>query len=457
MVFKGVLQEPVKEKERVAEPLSSRERIGLVRRILAALVVLTLAWGMVYYYYGVLIPIWTRPFEHTNAAGGIWSDLYPRWVGARELLQHHRNPYSAEVTAEIQRGFYGRQLNPSEDPSNPDHEIDREEFAYPVYVVFLLAPSLTFSFHTVGFVFTVVLLLITPASLCLWMRALKLRLRPLAGTLAMVAMMSSYPVIDGLHLQQLTLLVAALMAGAMAALAWGRYPIAGVLLGLAMIKPQLPILVVVLVMIWVFGDWRSRKFVAVAFGSVMAALLIGAEIVLPGWFGLWRQAVSAYVVHHKQPLLVAMFHPWTATLITTAALIALLCLFWQVRKDPPGSRPFNYAVVAALTLTLLVLPNAGGYYNQALLVPAALWMFFSGLQVRKASAVVRLTWVLSVTALAGQWIAALPVSFAVLFWHRHFERESTLFVTGPEILIYFFPILLGVFVLSAGPWAARRA
>jgi hypothetical protein len=458
MVFKDVLQDSVKARERLAEPLrQSRESIGLGQRILVGLVILILAWGMVYYYYGVLIPIWTSPFERSNAAGGIWSDLYPRWVGTRELLRHHRNPYSAEVTAEIQRGFYGRQLNPSEDPSNPDHEIDREEFAYPVYVTFLLAPSLFFSFHTVGSVFTVVLLLITPASLWLWMWALKLRLRPLQVIVAMIAMMSSYPVIDGLRLQQLTLLVVALMAGAMAALAGGRYLLSGGLLGLAMIKPQLPILMVVLVMVWVLGDWRSRKFVAVAFGTVVAVFLIGAEIVLPGWVGLWRQAVNAYIAHHKQPLLVAIFHPRTATVIATTALIALLALFWHVRKNLPGSRPFNYAVVAALTLTLLILPNSGGYYNHVLLLPAALWMFFSGLQARGASALVRLTWLLSVIALIGQWIAALPLSLGVLFLHWHFERESTLIVAGPEILVYFFPILLGVFVLSAGPWAARRA
>jgi len=284
-----------------------------------------------------------------------------------------------------------------------------------------------------------------------------LRLRPLQVIVAMIAMMSSYPVIDGLRLQQLTLLVVALMAGAMAALAGGRYLLSGGLLGLAMIKPQLPILMVVLVMVWVLGDWRSRKFVAVAFGTVVAVFLIGAEIVLPGWVGLWRQAVNAYIAHHKQPLLVAIFHPRTATVIATTALIALLALFWHVRKNLPGSRPFNYAVVAALTLTLLILPNSGGYYNHVLLLPAALWMFFSGLQARGASALVRLTWLLSVIALIGQWIAALPLSLGVLFLHWHFERESTLIVAGPEILVYFFPILLGVFVLSAGPWAARRA
>jgi hypothetical protein len=33
------------------------------------------------------------------------SDLYPRWLGAREAVLHSRDPYSAAVNREIQLGF----------------------------------------------------------------------------------------------------------------------------------------------------------------------------------------------------------------------------------------------------------------------------------------------------------------------------------------------------------------
>ena len=396
--------------------------------------------------------------QEPSAASGTWSDLYPRWWGARELLWHHRNPYSAEVTAEIQRGFYGRPLNRSSDPSNPDRERDPEEFVYPVYIVFLLAPFLAFPFHAVGIAFTAILLFLTPACLWFWMKALNLRLRPWAIVLALIALMSSYPVVDGLHLQQLTLLVVALMAGAMAALASGRHALAGVLLAFAMIKPQLAILMVALVLIWTLGNWRSRKWLAIAFAGVMTALLVGAEIVLPGWFWLWRQAADSYVYHHKEALVVAVFDLRTAEIFGAAALGALLILFWQARKELPGSGPFNFALVAALMLTVMCLPNAGSsYYNEVLLFPVVLWMFTSGLRAAREGAFARVIWLLATCVLAGEWIAALPVSLSVLVLHWHFERESTLFVTGPEFLIFYFPIFLGVFVLSAGPRAWRCA
>ena len=42
---------------------------------------------------------------------GNLSDLYPRWLGARQLLRMDGS-LSPEVTQEIQLGYYGRDLDP---------------------------------------------------------------------------------------------------------------------------------------------------------------------------------------------------------------------------------------------------------------------------------------------------------------------------------------------------------
>ena len=104
----------------------------------------------------------------------------------------------------------------------------------------------------------------------------------------------------------------------------------------------------------------------------MAALLIGSEVVLPGWFGLWRQAADAYVAHHKASLMLVAFQPRTAVVIAAAATLSLVGLFWHVRKELPGSGPFNFAWLAALSLTVMLLPNAGSSsYNEEMLAPVA--------------------------------------------------------------------------------------
>src|SRR5579864_854725 len=110
--------------------LRSRATIGVV----FALIVSTAMW---LYVNRVLVAHQRADAAVSHTPRGNLSDLYPRWLGSRELLLHAHDPYSKEVTRQIQAGYYGRPL----DPSRPDDPKDQQAFAYPVYVAFLLAPT----------------------------------------------------------------------------------------------------------------------------------------------------------------------------------------------------------------------------------------------------------------------------------------------------------------------------
>ena len=60
------------------------------------------------------------------------NDFYSRWVGARALFVQGKNPYSDEVTREIQLGMYGRLARPEE---------DQAAFAYPLFAAYAAAPA----------------------------------------------------------------------------------------------------------------------------------------------------------------------------------------------------------------------------------------------------------------------------------------------------------------------------
>src|SRR5437763_74477 len=76
---------------------------------------LLLAASMAFYVLGVLIPYQVRDAGRTGVPRGNLSDLYPRWLGAKAVVEQGRDPYSAQVSHEIQLGYYGRAL----DPKNP--------------------------------------------------------------------------------------------------------------------------------------------------------------------------------------------------------------------------------------------------------------------------------------------------------------------------------------------------
>jgi hypothetical protein len=349
----------------------------------------------------------TDAAAHERPRGNL-SDLYPRWLGARELLFHRRNPYSDDITKEIQKGYYGRVL----DGARPNDPKDQQGFAYPVYVVFLLAPLIDLPFHSVQIFFHWLLMGLTAASVWLWLRALRWRLPLLAIAICVVLTLGGFPAVQGVKLQQLSLLVAALLAGSAASVASGFLFCGGVLLALATIKPQLAWPSVAWLLLWGLSDWRNRRRFLVGFGVVMALLLAGAEIILPGWWRMFIQALGQY--HRYTQNQSVLLLPWAFSWIFIAAAVLACALFlWKLRCEPAEAPAFGMATSLVLALTVLVVPMYAPY-NQLLLLPAILVLVQDRAFLTSRSTGVRFSYVAGAFALAWQWIASLILSGAYL-------------------------------------------
>jgi len=302
-----------------------------------------------------------------EAPRGNLSDLYPRWLGARELLLHHRDPYGDDITQEIQIGYYGRVL----DPSRPNDPKDQQAFAYPIYVVLMLAPSVRFSFGRIHNVFFWIFGLLTAISVSLWLRTLRWRIPSAEKLMWVLLVLSCFPSIQGLKLLQLSVLVAALIAACMFCVSRHRFFLAGLMLALATIKPQLVFLLVLWLCIWVGGNWRARQWLAWSFVFSMTALVIAGELLLPGWIHEFRIAMSSYYRYTGggNSVLDVVLTP-TFGRLTAALLIGILLAFaWSSRREDESSPSFQYLLSLTLATTLLVIPMFAPY-NQVLLVPA---------------------------------------------------------------------------------------
>src|ERR1700722_5207817 len=172
---------------------------GSERPIFLFIVAILAAASMWFYVDRILVGHQRAEAAANDRPRGNLSDLYPRWLGARELLLRRRNPYAEDITLEIQRGYYGREL----DPSRPDDPKDRQAFAYPAYVVFLLAPLIGFSFDTVRIFFHWLLVLVTAGTVGLWLRVLRWRFSWVAVAGAVALTLGSFPAVQGIKLQQL--------------------------------------------------------------------------------------------------------------------------------------------------------------------------------------------------------------------------------------------------------------
>jgi hypothetical protein len=343
---------------------------------------------------------------------GSFSDLYPRWLGARELLLHRRDPYSRELTREIQIEYYGRPL----DPNRPGDPKDQAAFAYPVFVVFLLAPTISLPFSVVQAGFRWLLIILTAATVPLWLRALRWRMSPVATATLMILVLGNFPVAQGIKLQQLTLLVSGMIAGCAVLLLADHLLLAGILLALATIKPQIVVLLVAWLFLWAVSNYRDRRRFIWGFGLTMAALLAGAEYVLPGWIRQFAKAIVAYREYLNKPesVLLELTTPVWGMMFSALILIALTVVCWRTRHVPASSPVFGLVFSAVLAVTVVTVPMSA-LYNQILLLPAVLLVVRYRQSLWTKHPLMRATCVISALLVLWPWLAAVVLTVASFF------------------------------------------
>ena len=375
---------------------------------------------------------------------GNLSDLYPRWLGARELLLHHRDPYSYEVTREIQIGYYGRAI----DPVRPYDPTDWQGFAYPVYVVFLLAPTITLPFGVVQTGFRWLLIVLTAASVPLWLRALRWRTSAWTMATLVILILGSFQAIQGIKLQQLSLLVNGLIAFGGVLLAEDHLAAAGVLLALATIKPQLALPLSAWLLFWAVNDWRSRKSFVWGFAGTMAALIAAGEFVLPGWIGRFRQAIIAYRQYNNGAgsALDLLFTPFWGKVLAVAVLLGLALVCWRFRRVSNRAPAFHWILVLILAATIVIAPKEAPYNQVLLVAPVLLVIRYLPLLWAK-SALSRAPLAIATLIIFWPWLAALAITMAALFFPAEaLQRAWTLpLYTSPAIPLAVLLLVVYVF------------
>ena len=385
-------------------------RLGLLLALLSAA-------SMWFYVQWVLVPYQKADAAAHGRPRGNLSDLYPRWLGTRELLLHHRDPYSSEVTREIQSGYYGRPLDPRrmDDPRFNEPK-DQQGFAYPLHVIFLLAPTIGLPFPVVQAGFRWLLVILTLASVLLWLRVL--RWRPSAATTAIIILLTlgSYAVVQGIKLQQLTLVVSALLAGCGAALVAGHFSLAGFLLALATIKPQLALPLAGWLTLWAASDWRRRQSFIWSFALSMAIFLGASEYILPGWMREFRDAVAAYRQYTggAGSLLDVLTTPWLGKILAAVAVLAVVVMGWKVRRASHDSAAFSSILALVLAVTLVIVPSFAPY-NQVLLLPAVFLITISWKDLWSRGSLTRVACGLGLLVVGWPWLASCGLMLASRF------------------------------------------
>jgi hypothetical protein len=384
------------------------------------------------------------PWEHfVDVEGGNlkaqMGDLYPRWLGTRELLLHGRNPYGPEVSHEIQMAYYGHPID--QQYGTPGAQvIDEQRFVYPVYVVFLLAPTVYMDFPHTQVWAAVILAMLIASSVPLWMDVLRWKLPPAMTAAIMLFVLSSPQIVQGLRLRQLGLLVGFLLALSTWCICRNHLAIAGAALALSTIKPQMIVLPLAWFLLWSVSALPRRWPLLAGFGASLAALAGMGELVLPGWPRFFLGGLAAYRRYFPATSLVCVALGNRAGVAASAiVVIGLLAWAWRNRQVDAGSQEFIKTLALFFLVAALVLPLLFPFNQVLVLLPVMM-------VARDWMAVPRLGRRIFAFVLASPWI----VCVALLMVPPRLNSPNRLPLL-PAAITLFLPFVLVLLLATARP------
>jgi len=420
--------------------------------VLALSLALVGAASMLYYHLGLFLPYVTEVNAARDLIGpaAFGNDFYQVWLTARECVHSRRNPYSDEMTREIQMGLFGRSL----DPRRPGDPVDRRVFPYPAYVDLLFWPASLIPFDVLRVGLAALLVAVAVCTPLLWLRALAWRIS--WNWLAVIVLLTlcSYPVLEGLYAEQIGLIVAFLLAVSIVVLQRGSLLAAGILMALTTIKPQATALVIVYLAIWSAHDWSRCKRFCVGLFSAMAVLAGAALIVWPHWIQSWTRTVLAYRGYTRPPLvtevLTSLLGQRAGALFGLLGIIGLLTvagvLIWRHQAAAAGSNEFHFTLSLLLAITAIALLPGQAVYDHVMLLPGILLMA-RGWRGRCTNWTTKLLLGAGLATLLWPWFAAFGVIATHPLWAG---PHADLFLSLPLRTAASFPFVVAALLALTG-------
>jgi hypothetical protein len=366
------------------------------------------AASMVYYHVALFMPRVQKAqaAKHLSGEYTFGNDFYPIWLTSREWLREHRDPYSPALTREIQIGLFGRPLD-SQFPTDPPS--DYRTFAYPAFTDLLFWPVSTIPFRALRILWFTVLTALLAAAVVCWIRALSWQVNGVLLAIILLLTICSYQELEGLYAGQLGLLVGFLLAASLLALLRNRPLLAGTLMALAMIKPQMVLLALLYLLLWSAHDWRRRSRFAVAFLATMFLLIAGSLAVWPRWIQSWASVIVGYPRYSTPPLAQELLGSSVGGLIgkplIALLLITALVLAWRGRAAAAGSYEFWVTLSTVLAITTITLVPGQSVCDHVILLPS-IFLLACRNDLHKSSRIFQALFALVGAVLLWPWLAA---------------------------------------------------
>lgn len=304
------------------------------------------------------------------------NDFYSRWANGCALVWTGENPYSDAVTRRTQIGMFGRPARPGEDLA---------AYSYPLYAfVFFWPLCFIPTYPLVQAIWMTLMLYALLAGVVLTARVARWRPPAWLWGCTLIWAVFNYPHARALLLGQMATLVFLALAVALWALERRWDSLAGALLAVTTIKPQMSFLLVPWALWWT--AWRRRWGVWRGFGLAMALLVGVSFLLVPTWLtdfvaGVRNYDVVAGVLNYHSLTWIVVRHFLGLGPAVEAAGVAAFVLYvlleaWRGRRAEWSG--FLWTTGLILILTQFIAPRTATTHYTMLLLPLFSW--FAGLQ-----------------------------------------------------------------------------
>lgn len=307
----------------------------------------------------VAVLVWGNyRFASANPGG---NDFLVHWVGSKNFVYEGVSPYSEETALEIQTMVYGRAAREGE------HEL---RVAYPLYSFFLFLPfGLIKNYFIARAVWMTLLEIALIAAVLVGIRVVQWRPGPLIVVAMITFNLFWYHGLRSLINGNAVVLLLLCFILSIYAIQTKQDELAGILLGLTTIKPQVGFAFILFILVWSLAN-RRFKVVFWFIGSLVLLILMGLFLI----------------------------HDWPLQ-------------FLQEVLRYPGYNPPGTPAQALQAL----LPGAGRQLGLAVSIVSGIILLLEAFLARKATGIA-FVWICALMLVLGQWlnIQSDPGNFIVM-------------------------------------------
>ncbi len=317
----------------------------------------------------ILVALTIANFRFSEELPG-GNDFLGRWMGARYWVQEGISPYDPQVGRASQQLIYGRAV---------DREAgeDIQDFLYPFPAMVFFAPFGALPYTLARAIWMTILEVSLPILALIGIAIADWKPRRAVLISLLLFSLLWYHGTRAVIIGQFAVIEALLMAGALLAVKRGRDPLAGILLGLSIAKPQMAVLLIPFVFLWAA---YARRWTILTWGiGTIAGLLAVSVLLLPDWPVMWLQQLIEHptytVIGPPVEILADAFPSMSGVIALVLGGALLLYLFWEWAKAAgKPDRWFQWTAALTIVITNLVAFRTATT-NYVVLLPALCLVF----------------------------------------------------------------------------------